>query len=69
MDTHGGRSHLYLIQLRIWVIFYFVDSVDEGQKMNNPMQISMAVEVIYIFYSCVFGLSFISMAALMRDKI
>ena len=36
--------------------------------MNNPMWISMEEEVIYIFYSYIFGLSFASLETLQSKK-
>ena len=55
MDKYGGRSHIYILQLHIWLIFCFTGNITKD-KMNNMMWVRMVGEFIYIFYNYVFCL-------------
>ena len=68
MDIYDRKSHIYIIHSVIWLIFSFIGSFGEGGKMNNPMWIRFAGEVIYILYSYLFGLYFISLTEFTRHK-
>ena len=53
---YGGIIYIYILTLLIWIIFCFVDSLDEGGEMSNPLVKVMVGEVIciYIYFSYVF---------------
>ena len=44
MDTYGGRSHLYFLQLYIWIIFCFIGRHDQQEQSY----ISSKVRILFI---------------------
>ena len=51
---------IHILQLHIWIIFRFIDSI-RGTEMNNPMWLCISGEVTYIFLCMIlFGLCFVS---------